>query len=100
MSILDISKTKMYDFHYGYVKSKFGPQARLLYTDTDSLLYEIKTDDFYKDIIPDVLKYFDMFLVFFLPILISYSTLMYRRKVFYAYNYVYFLFLMHITILS
>ena len=59
MSILDISKTKMYAFHYGYIKPKYGSQARLLFTDTDSLAYEIQTEDFYKDITPDVKKFFD-----------------------------------------
>ena len=59
MSILDISKTLMYDFHYKYVKPKYGDHASLLFTDTDSLCYEIKTNDFYKDISDDVPKWFD-----------------------------------------
>ncbi len=45
MSILDLSKTLMYKFHYDYVKPKWGDRATLLFTDTDSLCYEIKTDD-------------------------------------------------------
>ena len=49
----------MYDFHYNYIKKKYGQAARLLFTDTDSLVYEIKTEDFYKDINPDVMRLFD-----------------------------------------
>ncbi len=59
MSILDLSKTLMYDFHYNYVKPKWGDNAELLFTDTDSLCYEIKTDDFCEDIKDDVSKWFD-----------------------------------------
>ena len=56
-TILDVSKTLMYDFHYDYVKTKYGDKAQLLFTDTDSLCYEI--EDFYKDISLDVEKMFD-----------------------------------------
>ena len=58
-SILDLSKTSMYDFHYDYVKPKYGDSARLLFTDTDSLCYEIKTDNFYENIADDVPARFD-----------------------------------------
>ena len=59
MCILDLSKTIMYDFHYNYIKSKYGAKAKLLFTDTDSFLYEIETEDFYKDISGDVRDRFD-----------------------------------------
>src|SRR5688572_20951784 len=59
MCILDLSKTLMYDFHYNYIKSKYGDRAKLLFTDTDSLAYEIKTEDFYADIANDVRSRFD-----------------------------------------
>jgi len=49
LAILDVSKTLMYEFHYGYIKAKYGDDAQLCFTDTDSLLYDIKTDDVYSD---------------------------------------------------
>ena len=54
MSILDLSKSLMYDIHYNYIKTKYGDKAKLLFADTDFLTYEIKTEDFYKDINPDI----------------------------------------------
>ena len=59
MSILDLSKTLMFDFHYKYIIPKYGNKAKLLFTDTDSFLYEIQTEDFYKDISGDVKDRFD-----------------------------------------
>ena len=49
MSILDLSKTLMYDFYYGQLKNQYGDRCQLLYTDTDSLLLEIQTEDVYRD---------------------------------------------------
>ena len=59
MCILDLSKTVMYEFHYNYIKEKYGDKAKLLFTDTDSLMYEIETEDFFKDISGDVKDRFD-----------------------------------------
>ena len=53
MCILDLSKTLMYDFHYNYIKSKYGGRVKLLFTDTDSLCYSITTDDVYEDLYRD-----------------------------------------------
>ena len=58
-AILDLSKTLMFNFHYNYIKKKYHNKAELLFTDTDSLMYQIKTKDFYKDINSDVMDKFD-----------------------------------------
>ena len=58
-AILDLSKTLMFDFHYNFIKKKYGNKAELLFTDTDSLMYLIQTDDFYSDIKHDIRKKFD-----------------------------------------
>ena len=48
MSILDISKTLMYKFWYDYFKPKYVDRAKLCYTDTDSFIIHIITEDFLK----------------------------------------------------
>ena len=59
MSILDISKTLMYKFWYDYIKPKYGDRAKLCYTDTDSFVIHILTEDFFEDISNDVERWFD-----------------------------------------
>ena len=56
LSILEISKTLMYEFWYDYIKPKYQNNAKLCYMDTDSFIIHIKTEDFYKDIADDVKK--------------------------------------------
>ena len=46
-TVLDLSKWKMYDFHYNFIKKNFD--AELLFTDTDSLTYEIKSENIYEE---------------------------------------------------
>ena len=57
MCILDLSKVCMYDFHYNHMKHKYGDKAKLLFTDTDSLTYEIEVDDVYQDFWNDGSKF-------------------------------------------
>ena len=54
MSMLDFSKTPMYEFWYGYIKPKYGDRAKLYYTDTDSCIIYITTKDFYRYIAKDI----------------------------------------------
>ena len=49
MCILDVRKTLTYDFHYNYIKKKYDDRAKLLFTNMDSLTYEIEAEDVYKD---------------------------------------------------
>ena len=58
-SILDISKTLMYEVWYDYLKPKHEDRVKLCYTDTDSFIIYIKTEDFFEDISNDVEKWFD-----------------------------------------
>ena len=59
MSILDISKTFMYEFWYDYIKPKYGDREKLCYRDTDSFVIHIITEDFFEDICNDVERWFD-----------------------------------------
>ena len=49
MSILELSKLLMYEFHYDHIKNKYGNNPRLIFTNTDSSMYEIQTEYVYKD---------------------------------------------------
>ena len=53
LCVLDLSKVSMYEFYYDYVKNKYGNNSILVFTGTDSLIYEIKTKDFYEDFSKD-----------------------------------------------
>ena len=59
MLILDISKILMYEFWYDYINPKYGDKAKLCYTDADSFITHIKTEDLSEDISNDVEKWFD-----------------------------------------
>ena len=58
-AVLDLSKIVMYEFHYDYMKLKYGDNLTLCYMDTDSLVYHIETKDFYTDFMDDVPTRFD-----------------------------------------
>ena len=60
LSILEISKTLMYEFWYDYMKPKYNDNVKLCYTDTVSFIINIKTNDFYEDISSDVENRFDI----------------------------------------
>ena len=49
MCVLDLSKMHMYNFHYNVIRERYGSNAQLLFTDTDSLMYSIETPDVYRD---------------------------------------------------
>ena len=58
-AILDIIKTLMYEFCYDYLKPKYQDKVKLCYMDTDNFILQIQTDDFYKDIVGHVERWFD-----------------------------------------
>ena len=51
--MLDLSKNLIHEFYYCYIKNKYGDKAQLLFTDTNSLFYEIETSDMYEDFYVD-----------------------------------------------
>lgn len=57
--VLELSKYKMYDFHYSYMKPKFNKNLSFNYMDTDSFIYTIWTEDFYNDIKNNIQQHFD-----------------------------------------
>ena len=59
LSILEISKTLMYEFWYDYIKPKYQYNANLCYMGTDNFIIYIKAEDVYEDIANDVEKRFD-----------------------------------------
>ena len=60
-AILGLSKTLiMYEFHYDYMRPKYGSKVKFCYMDTDSFVCEIETEDFYRDIANNVEKTFNM----------------------------------------
>ena len=59
-AILDLSKALMYGFHYDYMRPNYGSKVNLCYMDTDSFVYEMEAEDFYRVIEKDVKKRFDM----------------------------------------
>ena len=59
LSILEISKTLMYEFWYDYIKPNYQQNAILCYMDTGSSIIHIKTEDVYENIADDVEKRFD-----------------------------------------
>ena len=59
LSILDLSKTVLYEFWYDYIKPKYAENAKCSYMDTDSFIVHVKTGDIYKNITGGVEKRFE-----------------------------------------
>ena len=58
LTVLDVSKTLMYEFHYDYMRRIYKDKCKLTYTDTDSFIYMVKCEDFYKDMKSNI-QHFD-----------------------------------------
>ena len=59
LSILNSSKTAIYEFWYDYIKPKYGEKVKLCYVDTGCFIVHVKTEDIYKDIAEDAETRFD-----------------------------------------
>ncbi|XP_071652823.1 uncharacterized protein [Temnothorax longispinosus] len=57
MSILEISKTRVYDFHYDYMVPLYRERCKIMYTDTNSLIYFLECDDVYKNMKRDIARF-------------------------------------------
>ena len=57
MSVLDLSKHLMYNFYYNTLKARYGENVRLLYTDTDSVVIHVQTEDIYADMAQNLNDY-------------------------------------------
>ena len=56
-TVLELSKLLMYQFHYDYILPNYNQNAKLLFTDTDSLVYDIRTCDIYDDMLQDLHRF-------------------------------------------
>jgi len=72
-TVLELSKFKIYNFHYDYMKPKYQENINLLYMETDSFIYDIKTIDLYDDIRFEIVHFdtseYDKDNVFKLPLI-------------------------------
>ena len=57
MYILDISKVCLYEFHHEYMSPMYRDKCKIMYTDTDSLIYHIECDDVYKNMKHDIARF-------------------------------------------
>lgn len=57
LAVLDISKVVMYEYYYNFLKPKYGENIQIAYTDTDSFVLHVKTDDFYEDMKQNLERY-------------------------------------------